>query len=104
MRILLLILIAALTACQSPRTATAPSTADSTPPLKPVRELRQNLIGKTRPQVIAALGKPGEVYTIPGGETWHYRNASRDTITGRTVRFMEIIFRQNKVTTIDFAY
>jgi len=100
-RLFLLGLVAALSACQTPPPAPASHRA---PPLRPVRELRQDLVGQGMSQVLSTLGKPTEVYSVTGGETWYYENASRDSVTGRTVRYMEVVFQHRHVSSVDFAY
>lgn len=74
------------------------------PPMRPIRQLQKDLVGKTMEQVVVILGKPQEVFSISGGESWNYENASRDAITGRTVHFMEVVFRGNVVSSVDFSY
>ncbi|CAN5826116.1 hypothetical protein BH09VER1_BH09VER1_41890 [soil metagenome] len=94
--------VAGTSSCQSLKTEAVKPV--SSVPMRPVRQLRADLVGKSMEQVVAILGKPSEVYTISGGESWNYENASRDSVTGRTVHFMEIVFQKRKVTSVDFSY
>lgn len=90
--------------CQGVSSERAGSSAQSAPPLRPVRELRKNLVGKSMAEVVAILGQPSDVFSIPGGETWSYKNACRDSITGRPVRFVGIDFQKGQVAEVNFAY
>lgn len=90
--------------CQGVSSHGAGSSAQSAPPLRPVRELRKDLVGKSMAEVVAILGQPADVFSIRGGETWSYKNACRDSITGRLVRFVGVDFQKGQVSEVNFAY
>jgi len=72
--------------------------------MRPIRKLQKSLVGKSMEEVVTILGKPQEVFSISEGESWNYENASRDAITGRTVHYMEVVFRGNVVSSVNFSY
>ena len=57
------------------------------------RELRTRLKGVPLAQVFAVLGKPAHVFTVGSNESWEYSDAAYDPISKRTVRRLEIWFR-----------
>jgi hypothetical protein len=42
--------------------------------------------------VVKVLGQPSQVFTLENRETWEYKNAAYDPVTGRTVRSLDILF------------
>lgn len=99
----------ALCACSTQPSPTAhvrpTASAAATPaPAHAVRELQDRLVGKSMTKVVDTLGEPTEVYSLEGGEAWHYANIARDSITGRPVKDVEIIFAQRTVASLDFSY
>ena len=47
--------------------------------------------------VVALLGKPAKVFASGTSESWDYLNAAYDPVSGRTVRRMEVLFRNGVV-------
>ena len=54
--------------------------------------------------VVRVLGQPSRVFTLENRETWEYRNAGYDPVTGRTVRSLDILFKDRVVASINFSY
>lgn len=54
-------------------------------------------------QVVKTIGKPTTVYTIDEREFWQYENGARDSITGRPIKFVEIVFRNRIVESVNFS-
>ncbi len=69
-----------------------------------VRTIRTTLVGKSMREVVEALGQPTTAYTIDERETWSYEDRARDSITGRPVHFVEIIFKKRIVQNVDFSF
>ena len=69
----------------------------ATRPVHDFRKLRAQLKGKPMSDVIAVLGKPDKVYTSGTTESWDYYNAAYDSVSGRTVRDLEIWFSKGVV-------
>lgn len=70
-----------------------------------VRDLRNSLPGKPMHQVLAILGQPTEVFTLdPQRETWGYRDVVKDSVTGRDVKFLEVLFSDHKAQSVSFSY
>ena len=55
-------------------------------------------------EVVKILGQPSQVLTLENRETWDYRNAGYDPVTGRTVRSIEILFVDRIVASVNFSY
>jgi hypothetical protein len=55
-------------------------------------------------EVVKILGQPSQVFTLENRETWEYRNAGFDPVTGRTVRSIEILFVDRVVARVNFSY
>ena len=70
-----------------------------------VRDLRKTLPGTPMHQVLAILGQPTEVFTLdPQRETWGYREVVKDSLTGRDVKFLEVLFSDRKAQSVSFSY
>jgi len=54
--------------------------------------------------VVRIVGHPRDVSTLEARETWHYEDIARDSITGRAVRSVDIVFLKRKVESVDFIY
>src|SRR5438270_194190 len=55
------------------------------------------ILGKTPEEVRQLLGTPAKTSSDPDTEYWHYRNRSRDPVTGRLDSDVQIVFRNGKV-------
>lgn len=47
--------------------------------------------------VVSLLGKPAKVFATGSSESWEYSNAAYDPVSGRTVRRLEVCFRNGVV-------
>lgn len=69
----------------------------------PRDQLRALLSGRSKQQVLDAMGKPDETQDAEGiGELWYYRNAGVDTTTNRKSFQVQIVFESGTVTTVNF--
>lgn len=68
------------------------------------RKLRADLKGKPMKSVEALLGKPDKVYSIGTSESWDYTNVAYDPVSGRTVRGVEIWFRNGAVEYVKSSF
>ncbi len=66
-------------------------------PAHDFRKLRADLKGQPASAVVARLGKPGRVYSTGSSDSWDYANIAYDPVSGRTVRNLEIWFRNGMV-------
>ena len=73
-------------------------------PEQDVRKLRSRLPGKTMKDVVKVLGQPFQVFTLENRETWEYKNAAYDPVTGRSVRSLDILFIDRVVAGVNFSY
>jgi outer membrane protein assembly factor BamE (lipoprotein component of BamABCDE complex) len=101
--------LAALIGCRSPGTGNpapvASATVSDDKPSKPnVRKLRATLTGKAMNEVVEILGQPSQVFTLEHRETWDYRDAAHDPVTGRTVHSIQILFVNRRVNSVNFSY
>jgi hypothetical protein len=53
--------------------------------------------------VVRIPGKPSQVSTLEERETWDYKNAACDPVTGLTVRSLQILFLNRRVDSINFS-
>ena len=90
-------------ACQTPKRASA-GIASAERPKSDVRKLRTTLTGKSMQDVIRMLGQPTDAYTLDEREIWNYQDTVRDSITGRPVHFLEIVFKKRVVQTVNFSF
>ena len=88
--------------------ASAETRSGSTPvaerPKQDVRKLRSTLTGKKMKEVVKVLGQPSQVFTLENRETWEYKNAAYDPVTGRTVRSLNVLFVDRLVESVNFSY
>ena len=102
--------LAALLACRSPDTqgssasTSQRSSAFSEKRKENVRKLRASLPGKQMKDVVRILGKPSQVSTLEERETWDYKNAAYDPVTGLPVRSLQVLFVNRRVDSINFSY
>ena len=75
-----------------------------TRPVHDFRKLRAQLKGKNMNDVIAVLGKPGNVYTSGTDESWDYSNIAYDPVSGRTVRDLELWFSKGVVDRMNASF
>jgi len=68
-----------------------------------VRTMRTALPGKSMSQVVRTIGRPTTVYTIDEREFWQYESGARDSITGRPIKLVEIVFRKRIVESVNFS-
>jgi hypothetical protein len=68
------------------------------------RKLRTQLKGKPMSAVTAMLGKPAKVFTSGSSESWDYANAAYDSVSGSTVRKLEIWFRNGVVEYMNASF
>ncbi len=73
-------------------------------PAHDFRKLREQLKGKPGTAVVALLGKPAKVYSLGSTEAWDYPNAAYDPVSGRTVRKLEIWFRNGTVAYMNATF
>lgn len=73
-------------------------------PKQDVRRLRSMLPGKKMKDVVKVLGQPSQVFTLENRETWEYKNAAYDPVTGRTVRSLDVLFVDRLVASVNFSY
>lgn len=89
--------LVALIACRSPDTghSAAPiasaNVSDDKRSKQNVRKLRARLAGKAMKEVVEILGQPSRVFTLENRETWDYKNAAYDPVTGRVVHSIQIL-------------
>ncbi len=94
-----------LPACQNrDRPEETSRTQAETRPTVDIRSVRETVPGQSMPQVLTRLGKPTRVFTVDGRESWEYRNAAWDPVTKRTVTFVEVLFRDRRVESVNFSY
>jgi hypothetical protein len=79
-----------------------PSAAENEPeePVYIREEFTGLILGKTAEEVHQALGPPAKTSADPDAEYWHYRNRTRDPITGRLDSDVQIVFRKGRVEDI----
>lgn len=102
-----LILAFVLAACQAPQKESAPTPIADSIAMRPkvdVRKMRGTLVGKSMRDVVKAIGQPTTVYTIDEREFWIYEDIARDSITERSVRRVEVVFKQRIAQTVNFAF
>jgi hypothetical protein len=107
--VLLASLMLAMGACQTVpdpqhHPDAGPANSLSMRPKQDVRVLRTTLTGKSMRDVVRIVGHPRDVSTLEARETWHYEDIARDSITGRAVRSVDIVFLKRKVESVDFIY
>jgi hypothetical protein len=73
-------------------------------PAHDFRKLQVQLKGKPANTVAALLGKPAKVYSMGATESWDYANIAFDPVSGRTVRNLEIWFRDGLVAYMNASY
>ena len=73
-------------------------------PVHDFRMLRAQLKGKPGSAVVALLGKPVKVYYSGTSESWEYANVAYDPLSGRTVRNLEIWFRNGVVEYMNTSF
>jgi outer membrane protein assembly factor BamE (lipoprotein component of BamABCDE complex) len=65
-------------------------------------EFRKLLMGKTKDEVLATIGKPTSTGHSGSDEFWYYDNKCYDPISGKPDYFVPVQFRGNVVVDIDF--
>jgi hypothetical protein len=69
----------------------------------PRDQFRAVINGRTKQQVIDALGKPDQTQDQEGlGELWYYNNTAVDPVTGKKTAIVQIVFENGTVTTVNF--
>lgn len=69
----------------------------------PRDQFRAVINGRTKQQVLDALGKPDQTQDQEGlGELWYYNNAAIDPVTGKKTAIVQIVFENGTVTTVNF--
>ena len=82
------------------RTTTTESASAPTGPITR-EEFRAKYIGKTKAEIFAALGKPDLTFDSPPKECWHYRNITRDAISGKVDAVTDLYFdRDGRVASV----
>ncbi len=93
-------------ATESPikRTRRARKTRSTTPtgPVMMRANFRKAIMGKTPQQVLAKVGKPKSTQDQDGSLFWYYRNKSKDPITGQLDYQIQVVFRKNRVSSVNF--
>jgi len=104
-RALGLFLLLLTSACQHPAPSPPPAAATTAPrPSHNIRTLRAELPGLSMREVVRKIGRPSQVFTIGARETWDYHNIAFDPVTGRTVSFLELVFQDRRVQSVNFSY
>lgn len=73
-------------------------------PTHDFRKLRTELKGKPMSAVTAVLGKPAKVFSTGTSASWDYENAAYDSVSGRTVRNLEIWFLKGAVDRMNASF
>jgi hypothetical protein len=76
-------------------------------PAKPkhdFRNLRADLTGKRMRDVTARLGKPAKVFASGASESWDYLDVAYDSASGRTVRRLEVWFKNGTVAYMNASF
>jgi len=69
----------------------------------PREQFRAVINGRTKQQVLDALGKPDQTQDQEGlGELWYYNNAGVDPVTGKKTALVQIVFENGTATTVNF--
>lgn len=68
----------------------------------PRDEFRAALIGKTEDEVLSLVGRPASTQDTRGGVYWYYRDRTRDPVTGRVDRRVQVVFRNGVVDAVNF--
>jgi outer membrane protein assembly factor BamE (lipoprotein component of BamABCDE complex) len=66
-------------------------------------QFRALIIGKTREEVIKAVGKPERTQEVSGyGEYWFYRNLTKDPITDKLDFSAQVVFENGVVNRVNY--
>lgn len=87
--------------------ARTPSAAADTPTAKPTRSsgrldrvaFRSLVIGKSRDEVRAAIGKPNSTLGIGGTDAWEYTRRTVDPVTNKIDDVAQVIFDESQTAT-----
>jgi hypothetical protein len=69
----------------------------------PRDQFRAVINGRTKQQVLDALGKPDQTQDQEGlGELWYYNNSAVDPVTGKKTAIVQVVFENGTVTMVNF--
>jgi hypothetical protein len=65
-------------------------------------DLAALLTGKTEAEVLDAVGKPDGTSEDSQATYWHYRNRTRDPVTGATDSDVQVVFEKGRVAALNY--
>jgi len=78
----------------------------SSPPPGPAvytrSEFSRLVMGKPEDEVIRTVGRPDETTEDSGSRFWHFKNRTRDPVTGEEDTDVQVVLKQGKVEEINY--